>query len=44
MFRSYIIKLIHELIRINNKEMLKYDDILYSNFAILIMDEYKNKV
>ena len=36
-----VVELIHELIRIYNKEWLQYDDILYSKLAKLIMDEYK---
>jgi hypothetical protein len=39
-----VVELIHELIRIYNKEWLQYDDMLYSKLANLIMDEYKNKV
>ena len=36
-----VVELIHELIRIYNKEWLQYDDMLYSKLADLIMDEYK---
>ena len=36
-----VVELIHELIRIFNKEWLQYDDMLYSKLANLIMDEYK---
>jgi len=36
-----VIELIHELIRIFNKEWLQYDDMLYSKLADLIMDKYK---
>jgi hypothetical protein len=36
-----VVELIHELIRIFNKEWLQYDDMLYSKLADLIMDEYK---
>ena len=36
-----VVELIHELIRIYNKEWLKYDDMLYSQLATLIMTEYK---
>ena len=36
-----VVELIHELIRIFNKEWLHYDDMLYSQLADLIMDEYK---
>ena len=36
-----VVELIHELIRIFNKEWLQYDDMLYSKLADLIMDKYK---
>ena len=36
-----VVELLHELIRIYNKEWLQYDDMLYSKLADLIMDEYK---
>ena len=36
-----VVELIHELIRIFNKEWLQYDDMLYSKLADLIMDEYR---
>ena len=36
-----VVELIHELIRIYNKAWLKYDDMLYSQLATLIMAEYK---
>ena len=36
-----VVELLHELIRIYNKEWLQYDDMLYSKLAKLIMDEYK---